>query len=99
MLTDAERNTPVVFETISRVERNSDFRATVSFSEPEQAKKFAERIGSLAAHEALEQPIRLDDKLVEVSFNEVSEAQLQQLKDGRWSSCTRTLNLGVLHEL
>ena len=99
VLTDAERNTPVVFETISRVERNSDFRATVSFSEPEQAKKFAERIGSLAAHEALEQPIRLDDKLVEVSFNEVSEAQLQQLKDGRWSSCTRTQNLGVLPEL
>jgi len=99
VLTDAERNTPVVFETISRVERSSDFRATVSFSEPEQAKKFAKRIGSLAAHEALEQPIRLDDKLVEVSFNEVSEAQLQQLKDGRWSSCTRTQNLGALPEL
>jgi oligopeptide/dipeptide ABC transporter ATP-binding protein len=99
VLVDAERNTPIVFETISRVERNSDFRATVSFSEPEQAKKFAERIGSLAAHEALEQPIHLDDKLVEVSFNEVSEAQLQQLKDGRWSSCTRTQNLGALPEL
>jgi oligopeptide/dipeptide ABC transporter ATP-binding protein len=99
VLTDAERNTPVVFETISRVERSSDFRATVSFSEPETAKKFAERIGTLTAHEALEKPIHLDDKLVEVSFTEVSEAELQQLKDGRWSSCTRTQNLGALPEL
>lgn len=99
VLTDAERNTPVVFETISRVERSSEFRATVTFGEPEAAKSFAKRIGTLAAHEALERPVRLDDKVVEVSFNEISDAELQQLQDGRWTSCTRTQNLGALPKL
>lgn len=99
VLTDAERNTPVVFETISRIERSSDFRATVTFGEPEAAKSFATRIGTLAAHEALERPVRLDGKTVEVSFNEVSDAELQQLQDGRWTSCTRTQNLGALPQI
>jgi oligopeptide/dipeptide ABC transporter ATP-binding protein len=99
VLTDAERNTPVIFETISRIERSSEFRATVNFTESEAAKAFANRIGTLAAHEALERPVRLDDKVVEVSFNEISDAELQQLKDGRWTSCTRTQNLGALPKL
>jgi peptide/nickel transport system ATP-binding protein len=99
VLTDSERNTPVIFETISRVERSSEFRATVSFNEPQAAKTFADRIGTLTAHEALERPVHRDDKVVEVSFNEVQEAELQQLQDGRWSSCTRTQNLGALPKL
>jgi oligopeptide/dipeptide ABC transporter ATP-binding protein len=99
VLTDAERNTPVIFETISRIERSSEFRATVTFSEADAAKSFAKRIGTLAAHEALERPVRLDEKTVEVSFNEVSDAELQQLRDGRWTSCTRTQNLGALPEI
>jgi len=99
VLTDSERNTPVIFETISTVRRTSEFRATVNFTESEAAKAFANRIGTLAAHEALERPVRLDEKSVEVSFNEVSDAELQQLQDGRWTSCTRTQNLGALPEL
>jgi oligopeptide/dipeptide ABC transporter ATP-binding protein len=99
VLTDSERNTPVIFETISRVERSSDFSAKVNFTDAQAAKKFAERIGTTTAHEALERPVRVDDKVVEVSFNEVSDAELQQLKNGRWSSCTRTQNLGALPEL
>jgi oligopeptide/dipeptide ABC transporter ATP-binding protein len=99
VLTDAERNTPVIFETISTVQRSSEFHATVTFNEPEAAKSFAQRIGTLAAHEALERPVRLDEKSVEVSFNEVSDAELQQLQDGRWTSCTRAQNLGALPEL
>jgi peptide/nickel transport system ATP-binding protein len=99
VLTDSERNTPVVFETISTVRRTSEFRATVNFTESEAAKSFANRIGTLAAHEALERPVRLDEKSVEVSFNEVSDAELQQLQDGRWTSCTRTQNLGALPKL
>jgi hypothetical protein len=89
----------VIFETISTVRRTSEFRATVNFTESEAAKAFANRIGTLAAHEALERPVRLDEKSVEVSFNEVSDAELQQLQDGRWTSCTRTQNLGALPEL
>jgi len=96
VLTDSERNAPVIFETISTVQRSSEFRATVNFTESEAAKSFANRIGTLAAHEALERPVRLDDKSVEVSFTEVSDAELHQLHDGRWTSCTRTQNLGAL---
>jgi oligopeptide/dipeptide ABC transporter ATP-binding protein len=99
VLTDAERNAPVIFETITRVERSSEFRAKVNFTETQSAKKFADRIGKLTAHEALERPVRVDDKVVEVSFNEVSDAELQQLKDGRWTSCTRTQNLGALPKI
>ena len=99
VLTDAERNTPVIFETISTVQRSSEFRATVTFTESQAATSFASRIGTLAAHEALERPVRLDEKSVEVSFNGVSNAELQQLQDGRWTSCTRTQNLGALPEL
>jgi peptide/nickel transport system ATP-binding protein len=99
VLTDAERNTPAIFETISTVQRSSEFRATVTFTESQAATSFASRIGTLAAHEALERPVRLDEKSVEVSFNEVSNAELQQLQDGRWTSCTRTQNLGALPEL
>jgi peptide/nickel transport system ATP-binding protein len=99
VLTDAERNTPVIFETISTVQRSSEFRATVTFTESQAATSFAKRIGTFAAHEALERPVRLDEKSVEVSFNEVSNAELQQLQDGRWTSCTRTQNLGALPEL
>lgn len=99
VLTESERNTPVIFETISRVERSSEFCATVTFSEPQAAKTFAERIGTTTAHEALERPVRVDDKVVEVSFNEVTDAELQQLNTGRWSSCTRTQNLGALPEI
>jgi peptide/nickel transport system ATP-binding protein len=99
VLTDSERNTPVIFETISTVRRTSEFRATVNFTESEAAKSFANRIGTLAAHEALERPVRLDEKSVEVSFNEASDAELQQLQDGRWTSCTRTQNLGALPKL
>lgn len=96
VLTDAERNAPVIFETISRVERSSEFRAKVNFTETQAAKTFADRIGTLTAHEALERPVRVDDKVVEVSFAEVPDAELQQLADGRWTSCTRTQNLGAL---
>jgi hypothetical protein len=71
----------------------------VNFTDAQAAKKFAERIGTTTAHEALERPVRVDDKVVEVSFNEVSDAELQQLKTGRWSSCTRTQTLGALPEL
>ena len=99
VLTDSERNAPVIFETISTVQRSSEFRATVTFTESEAATSFAHRIGTLAAHEALERPVRLDDKSVEVSFTEVSDAELQQLQDGRWTSCTRTQNLGALPQL
>lgn len=99
VLTEAERNAPVIFETISRVERSSEFRAKVNFTEAQAAKTFAKRIGSLTAHEALERPVRVDDKVVDVSFNEVSDAELQQLKDGRWTSCTRTQNLGALPKI
>jgi oligopeptide/dipeptide ABC transporter ATP-binding protein len=99
VLTDSERNTPVIFETISRIERSSEFRATVTFSEAQDAKSFANRIGTLVAHEALERPVSLNGDSVEVSFNEVSDAELQQLKDGRWTSCTRTQDLGALPEL
>lgn len=99
VLTDAERNAPVIFETITRVERSSEFRAKVNFTETQSAKIFADRIGKLAAHEALERPVRVDDKVVEVSFTEVSDAELQQLTDGRWTSCTRTQNLGALPKI
>lgn len=98
-LTDAERNTPVVFETISRIQRSSDFAAQVEFDKPEAAQQFASRIGELTMQEALERPVDVNGTSVNVSFKEVPAAELKQLEEGRWSSCVRTQELGGLPEL
>jgi oligopeptide/dipeptide ABC transporter ATP-binding protein len=99
VLTDAERNTPVIFETITRVERDGEFKAKVTFDEPQAANSFAHRIGTLTASEALARPVEVTEATVNVNFNEVTDAELQQLSEGRWSSCVRTQAEGTLPQL
>lgn len=98
VITDAERNTPVIFETISRIDRSSDFKATVNFTQPDAAASFAKRVGEINAADALDGPVQVSGSSVEVSFNEVNDAELQQIREGRWSSCVRTQATGSIPE-
>jgi len=53
----------------------------------------------LSAHDALDTPVAVEGASVDMSFVEVSDAELEQMQEGRWSSCTRTQQLGALPEL
>jgi oligopeptide/dipeptide ABC transporter ATP-binding protein len=99
VLTDTERSAPVLFETITRIQRSSDFAARIEFDQAESATQFAARVGQLSAHDALDKPVAIEGASVEMSFVEVSDAELAQMDEGRWSSCTRTQQLGALPEL
>ena len=99
VLTDTERHAPVLFETITRVQRSSDFSARIEFDQADSATQFATRVGQLSAHDALDRPVAVEGASVDMSFVEVSDAELEQMQEGRWSSCTRTQQLGALPEL
>ncbi|GAA1691460.1 hypothetical protein GCM10009792_09310 [Microcella alkalica] len=96
VLTDIEDRAPLLFETISRVERQDDFTADVTFDTEVSARAFADRLQASRAHDAVDRPLEIADATVSVSFREVPDATLQQLREGRLTSCTRTQNLGAL---
>jgi len=96
VLNSAEEKTPIIFETITTVERRDDFNAEVKFRDAEAAKSFATQVKSSVANLALDRPPELKGESVKLSFNEVPDASIQQIQDGRWTSCTRTQELGAL---
>jgi len=97
-LRNAEEKSPVLFETITTVERSNDFNAKVKFAESQSANDFSSLVKSSVASLALAAPPEVQGDSVGLRFNEVPDASLQEIMPGRWTSCTRTQELGSLPE-
>jgi hypothetical protein len=94
-----EENSPVIFETIKTVDRSDDYSAQINFENEGDARGFLSHLNDSVINEAMHRPPEVRGASVKVSFNEVSDASLEQIQDGRWSSCIRTQESGALPEL
>lgn len=99
VLSHTEERLPVIFETIQTVTRRDDFNAEVRFESVAAAQSFASELTGLVANSALRSPASIEGETVRLDFKEVSDATLQQVESGRWSSCIRTQELGELPKL
>ncbi len=96
LLFSVEDRTPALYETISGVQRASDFQAQVMFESDDAAGEFANTAGQFGALVASDQALSVDGKSVTLRFPEVSDAALLPMSPGRWTSCTRTQTMGKL---
>jgi hypothetical protein len=94
-----EENSPVIFETIKTVDRSDDYNAQINFENEGDAQGFVSQLNGSVINESMHRPPEVRGASVKVSFNEVSDASLEQIQDGRWSSCIRTQERGTLPDL
>jgi len=99
VLSSTEERSPVIFETITTVQRSDDYNAEVRFENPQAAQNFVSEIQHSVASEAMQQPPVANGDSVELRFNEVNDVEIQQIEKSRWSSCLRTQELGELPNL
>ncbi|MDP5025591.1 MAG: ABC transporter ATP-binding protein [Aquiluna sp.] len=99
VMSRTEENSPVIFETIKTVDRSDDYSAQINFETEGDARGFLSQLNNSVINEAMHRPPEVRGASVKVSFNEVSDASLEQIQDGRWSSCIRTQELGALPDL
>jgi oligopeptide/dipeptide ABC transporter ATP-binding protein len=99
VMSRTEENSPVIFETIKTIDRSDDYSAQINFENEGDARGFLSHLNDSVINEAMHRPAEVTGASVKVSFNEVSDASLEQIQDGRWSSCIRTQESGALPEL
>ena len=81
---------PAAFETLSGVERRSDFDAVLTFDDAKSANRLAEMLRSGAVPKALQDSLsklELRDRHVSVAFEEVDEVPLTSRGPGRAAAC------------
>lgn len=99
VLNNTEERLPVIFETITTIDRKDDYNASLRFSSAQAAKDFVTEIGDTAASQAMRVPIAANEESVELSFNVTPDASLTEIEANRLSSCIRTQELGHLPAL